>query len=484
MAIGDKLVNLDDLKVVYDELKDYAVRDMIAPTEANTTASVAYSKGSYFILDDVLYQAALDIVAGGTIYTSGINQNCEAVPRGISEQVTSFEELAMQASTTPSLSAEKFLSFQDGADGASIRNAVIHFGIAQGGSGTPSAENVRTIRNTDWLKTIVSGKNLFGGQALKDVFKKRYPSSITWSESNRTLSGSAGNWSGKIICNSQDNIFKPNTRYTIIFTLKNSYDNATNFQISYTDGSSDTFGRVGTGSTNKGTVVVVTKANKTVSRISGRNSGGTTYLYVDESGIFEGVLSATDFEAFKGAAYISDLSENVTVAEGTWDVLAGTFTTEYGFIESYNGETLPGEWVSNMAEYIEGTTPPIGSQVAYKLEEPALYNVTPQNMHTVDGENHVSGWTDGNDLIAIEYIADTQKYIDNQINAAKRSVQQAIAPVENEDTASQPYTQGAFFFHNDNFCKAKTDIASGATFTLDTNYEVTTVAAVLIALQS
>ena len=54
-----------------------------------------------------------------------------------------------------------------------------------------------------------------------------------------------------------------------------------------------------------------------------------------------------------------------------------------------------------------------------------------------------------------------------------------LAPIENGATASQAYEQGKYFMRNNQFCKAKTSIASGATFTLGTNYEVTTVGAEL-----
>ena len=56
-----------------------------------------------------------------------------------------------------------------------------------------------------------------------------------------------------------------------------------------------------------------------------------------------------------------------------------------------------------------------------------------------------------------------------------------IAPIENGTTASQAYTTGQYFLRNNVFCKAKTNIASGATFTLNTNYEETTIAAELYA---
>lgn len=54
-----------------------------------------------------------------------------------------------------------------------------------------------------------------------------------------------------------------------------------------------------------------------------------------------------------------------------------------------------------------------------------------------------------------------------------------IAPIEDGTTASQAYTTGQYFMHNNIFCKALANIASGATFTLNTNYSETTIAAEL-----
>lgn len=45
-----------------------------------------------------------------------------------------------------------------------------------------------------------------------------------------------------------------------------------------------------------------------------------------------------------------------------------------------------------------------------------------------------------------------------------------IAPVENGTTASRAYTAGAHFIKDGAFCTAKTAIAQGETFTLNTNY--------------
>lgn len=83
----------------------------------------------------------------------------------------------------------------------------------------------------------------------------------------------------------------------------------------------------------------------------------------------------------------SDIVEIISV---NWNEIAGTiyggsFTihengavdiiSDWDFIESYNGETLPGEWVSSMDIYSEGATPTIGAQVAYKTENVLTYNM-------------------------------------------------------------------------------------------------------------
>lgn len=52
-----------------------------------------------------------------------------------------------------------------------------------------------------------------------------------------------------------------------------------------------------------------------------------------------------------------------------------------------------------------------------------------------------------------------------------------IAPVESGTTASQAYAAGAHFIRDSAFCTAKTAIAQGEAFTLNTNYEAETVGA-------
>lgn len=59
-------------------------------------------------------------------------------------------------------------------------------------------------------------------------------------------------------------------------------------------------------------------------------------------------------------------------------------------IASYNGETLPGEWMSDRDEYAPGTTPTIGAQVVYK-NTPTTISTSAEEITTVSGTNIISG---------------------------------------------------------------------------------------------
>ncbi len=112
-------------------------------------------------------------------------------------------------------------------------------------------------------------------------------------------------------------------------------------------------------------------------------------------------------------------------------------------------------------------------QIVYRLSSPIEYDITPTAIELLKGYNNVWNSAGGNN--EVQYRADTKLYIDGK----QLDIRNTIAPIEDGDTASQAYAVGRYFYRNGSFCKAKTAIASGATFTLGTNYEVTTVSAEL-----
>jgi hypothetical protein len=82
----------------------------------------------------------------------------------------------------------------------------------------------------------------------------------------------------------------------------------------------------------------------------------------------------TDYEPYQGDTY--DIALPETVYGGTVDCVTGMGSKTWGYIASYNGESLPGEWISDRDVYAPGTTPTTGAQVAYKLATPEPFQAT------------------------------------------------------------------------------------------------------------
>lgn len=154
------------------------------------------------------------------------------------------------------------------------------------------------------------------------------------------------------------------------------------------------------------------------------------------------------------------------------DLSAGEMTNPVnGKLYVYNG----GTW-SDAAAF---KTAMSGVYLVYELATPTTETAdpytNPQNLDPYGTEEYVDERT-----VAVPVGHDTL-YLEN-LRAKIEGLpwdMSMLAPIENGATASQAYAQGKYFMRNNQFCKAKTSIASGATFTLGTNYEVTTVGAEL-----
>ncbi len=82
------------------------------------------------------------------------------------------------------------------------------------------------------------------------------------------------------------------------------------------------------------------------------------------------------------------ISFGQTVYGGVLDVTRGKLKPciEY---PSYNGETLSGRWLSSEATYVEGTTPPTGSQVVSLDDYGTDIDLTPEVISAIVGTNNV-----------------------------------------------------------------------------------------------
>ena len=112
--------------------------------------------------------------------------------------------------------------------------------------------------------------------------------------------------------------------------------------------------------------------------------------------------TATSYEPYKEVeTYPATFSD--TIYGGNYDFVSGDGSETWGYIASYNGETLPGVWISDRDVYAEGTTPTTGAEVAYELSTPTPIELTGQEIEPLPGINVFS--TDG-DSLTLKYQID------------------------------------------------------------------------------
>lgn len=144
------------------------------------------------------------------------------------------------------------------------------------------------------ISVKIGSKNIFGGEALANAIAAVNTGTTNDTE-NGIITFRSNAWATEKIIFSD---FEEGKQYTIVIKGKNSYtaDNpGSNTAVVYTDGTMDypTF----TGN-EVSTIYFVTNAEKSVDRFIGVAYAGTTSVYYNESGIFEGVITEADFAQY------------------------------------------------------------------------------------------------------------------------------------------------------------------------------------------
>lgn len=216
--------------------------------------------------------------------------------------------------------------------------------------------------------------------------------------------------------------FLPNTSYIFSAQVGSGATGLSRIVVNYTDGSLEN-------RTFEPQTILITNGNKTVRNFSFTyNTAGTLYVkdmmirlatetdstYAPYSNICP-ISGWDEVKVYRGAdqttydAYTISLTSSGTVYGGTLDVITGQLLIDRANIVSYNGETLPSTWISDRDKYADGAIPTIGAQVVYNLANPKSYTLTPTQITSLLGTNHV--WADCGE-VAVEYVADTKLYID------------------------------------------------------------------------
>jgi hypothetical protein len=277
-------------------------------------------------------------------------------------------------------------------DGSPLRGLTVGIEPVQAGSGDPSPDNVRPISGWTGVNVWRTGKNLLPAKLDRAPTEV---SGVVWS-TNLDNEGRLRSFeaNGKPSTNAPFNVnaayynnsllLKAGVHYTLSGCPAGGGSNSfrlyrQSFGIEYyDDGAGADFPVQGTDSACDIRMAVYKNF---------RADGLEFHPMIRITG------SPAGYEPYCGDTYtIPFPSEAGTVYGGTMDVLSGVLTVDRANIPSYNGESLPGEWISDRDVYAPGSTPTVGAQVVYTLATPITILLTPTEIATLLGENRI--WAD------------------------------------------------------------------------------------------
>lgn len=287
------------------------------------------------------------------------SQLTKMIDAGLGAETEAPESYVAVGYNTAFIDAESaaIVSFHTNTESA-FRSLIVALVPIQAGTGDPSPENVRPITGHTAVTVWRSGVNVWNEEWELGTLTQGEPQ-----PSNINIRAK--------------NYIKvaPNTRYYVRIPsgfrmYLGEYDADKNF-LGYVDGFSSSR-------------LVDTKATTHYLRFVMASTYGTTYNH-DISINYP----STDTDYHQGNVHSVTVQLGQTVYGGTLDVVTGALIMEWANIASYDGETLPGEWISDRDVYSPGTTPTTGAQVCYKLETPITVQLDPETVTTLIGQNNV-----------------------------------------------------------------------------------------------
>lgn len=230
----------------------------------------------------------------------------------------------------------------------------------QAGSGDPSPDNVRPISGWDEVTVNVRGKNLLSDENFQSSVKN----GITFTKMGNGvvhIEGTATGMTDSAIVYDVPQL-PPGKYVGVASPLLNVVVKkaSTGKNIWYGAGSGVTI--------EPGDVIQYYYFS--VASSAPLNKDDYIFLAPGESPYQE-----SDVEPYQPGT-TAQLSLPETIYGGTVDAVTGVGSKTWGYIASYNGESLPGEWISDRDVYSAGTTPTTGAQVAYKLATPEPFQAT------------------------------------------------------------------------------------------------------------
>ena len=348
---------------------------MIADSDSMTVTAY-YPKGSYIRVSGVLYKTTEDMQSGTTLVPG---TNCSVIT--IAEDLYPLAKAALIVVDVPEAES---VNVHDSADGILLKKAVAKITPIQPGSGDPSPDNIRPISGTTTIKANWRGQALWARDYATSDFDGYVNNKLLRNNNNEESNNSyyiSGYMpiGGSIFCQ------RLNT-------------NASNASLCFYD-------------ENKQFISGIAYAGQTVATFT--TPANAKYVRMSVAKAAAGYTRILTNYHFKNI----DISVNSgTVFGADAELISGKLLKTWDEIASYNGEILPGEWISDRDVYDPNTPPTTGAQVVYKLATPVEYTFDPTAIYT---QYHYFGFSveSGNIIYNVEatYTADTKLYIDQKI---------------------------------------------------------------------
>lgn len=384
----------------------------------------------------------------------------------------------LDALVTETTAEATIATCDDAAGGLPLKRLVANIEPTQAGSGDPSPDNVRAISGYTGLTINRTGKNILPNRVTGSTIVN----GITWvvyDDGTVSANGTATATSTFYVPGNGVNVDIPNT--PVIFSGCPAGGGTSTYRVlvyKYKDGTTTESSVSDIGS---GALLDPTDGTFNQVRVGLRVFSGVTANNLIFKPQIEVGTTATEYAPYNGATYpVTFPTAAGTVYGGTLTVNSdgsGTLTVDRAEIESYAGETLPGEWISDRDVYSAGTTPITGAQVVYKLGTPTTYALSAvQVVQMLQGVNNI--WTDAAGTLTTEYYASTGLYVEKKVNAQRNM----IAGVEEAMIATKNYARNDLLIVGNTLYKVTAAISSGAALIAGTNVTETTVAEQLLAL--
>lgn len=242
----------------------------------------------------------------------------------------------------------------------------------QEGTGDPSPDNVRPIVGYSSANLVRCGKNLFD----VDVIESYTSTTDSYATNNgdgsitvTTVETNSAVSLGKSL-NQLCHMIKPN----IYILTANSTGTEKQFYSATWD---ENIGESAWWSFGSQKTLLSSMMDSLVwAYASGINTTATISNIQIELG-----TTATTYEPYRGQTYTADFGE--TVYGGTLDWATGVLTKTHEYIASYQGESVGDEWISSTGLLSTG------AEVLYRLDEPEVIQLSPQQILAISGLNTI-----------------------------------------------------------------------------------------------